>query len=82
MTDRYQEGLQLDANKASHLIEVVVNRATEINQIFDNISYNKGCAVIRMISGFLGVEVFVEGARWYLKSMRMRMRRRAICGLR
>ena len=66
-TNGYQRGLVLDSNKASHPIEVPVNKGTEINQIFDDISYDKGCAVIRMISGYLGLDLFVKGVRLYLK---------------
>jgi len=63
----YQDGLMLDSNRASHPVEVPVNKATEISQIFDDISYNKGCGVIRMISRHVGVEVFIKGVRTYLK---------------
>jgi aminopeptidase 2 len=63
----YQDGLILDANRKSHPIEVVVNKPSEIGQIFDSISYCKGCAVIRMIAGLLGVETFVKGVQIYLK---------------
>lgn len=63
----YQKALSLDGNKASHPVEVPVNNATEIAQIFDDISYDKGCAVIRMISRHLGIEVFVKGVQKYLK---------------
>ena len=66
-TGAYQEGLILDANRQSHPIEVVVNKATEIGQIFDAISYCKGCAVIQMIAGLLGVDVFIKGVQFYLK---------------
>lgn len=62
-----QAGLALDSNKASHPIEVPVRKVTQINQIFDDISYNKGCAVIRMIASYLGTEKFIEGVRLYLK---------------
>ncbi|KAH8805318.1 aminopeptidase 2 [Xylogone sp. PMI_703] len=63
----YQLGLTLDSNRASHPVEAPVNRTTEINQIFDAISYNKGCAVIRMISEIIGIENFLKGVRLYLK---------------
>ncbi|RQM05792.1 hypothetical protein DH86_00004164 [Scytalidium sp. 3C] len=66
-TDGYQLGLLLDSNRASHPIEVPVNRSSEINQIFDDISYSKGCAIVRMISEILGIEKFLEGVRLYLK---------------
>jgi aminopeptidase 2 len=62
-----QAGLALDSNRASHPIEVPVTKVTQINQIFDDISYNKGCAVIRMIARYLGTEKFIEGVRLYLK---------------
>jgi aminopeptidase 2 len=44
-----------------------VKRADEINQIFDAISYSKGSCVLRMISTYLGEDVFLEGVRRYLK---------------
>lgn len=44
-----------------------MKRANEINQIFDAISYEKGCAVLRMISVYLGEDVFLAGIRNYLQ---------------
>ena len=61
MVDEIQMAFALDSSSTSHPIEVPVNNAAEINQIFDPISYMKGCAVIRMISSFLGIEVFIKG---------------------
>jgi aminopeptidase 2 len=63
----FQAGLRLDANKASHPIEVPVSKVGQINQIFDDISYKKGCAVLRMIADYVGRENFIEGVRVYLK---------------
>ena len=40
---------------------------SEIQQTFDAISYYKGANVIRMLSTFLGEEVFLAGVRRYLK---------------
>jgi aminopeptidase N len=39
----------------------------EIDQIFDHISYLKGSGTIRMLSHYLGVETFLNGAANYLK---------------
>lgn len=36
-------------------------------QIFDAISYLKGCSVIRMLGGHLGTEAFLNGVSAYLK---------------
>ncbi|CAG8492685.1 19743_t:CDS:10, partial [Racocetra fulgida] len=37
------------------------------HQIFDAISYYKGASVIRMLSSYIGVDVFLSGVRRYLK---------------
>lgn len=68
VTEATQQAFQLDALRASHPIEVPVKDALEINQIFDAISYLKGSSVIRMLSGHLGVEVFLNGVSDYLKA--------------
>ena len=67
VTDNLASALSLDSLRSSHPIEVPVQRADEINQIFDSISYAKGSAVLRMISKFLGEDTFMEGIRRYLK---------------
>lgn len=65
--DTLQGALGLDGLRSSHPIEVPVHRAEDINQIFDNISYAKGSAVLRMISKYIGEDVFIEGVRRYIK---------------
>ncbi|OAA66199.1 aminopeptidase [Cordyceps fumosorosea ARSEF 2679] len=62
-----QDALHLDSLRSSHPIEVPVKSANEINQIFDAISYEKGCSVLRMISVHIGEDVFLKGIRDYLK---------------
>ncbi len=62
-----QSALSLDSLRSSHPIEVPVKRADEVNQIFDAISYSKGSCVLRMISKYLGEEVFLKGIRRYIK---------------
>nr|KAJ3418959.1 Aminopeptidase 2 mitochondrial [Polyrhizophydium stewartii] len=63
----FNRGLGLDGMRSSHPIEVSVKSPSEINQIFDAISYSKGASVIRMLSSFLGTDVFAKGVRAYLK---------------
>ncbi|KAF2876299.1 peptidase family M1-domain-containing protein [Massariosphaeria phaeospora] len=67
VTDNLASALSLDSLRSSHPIEVPVKRADEINQIFDAISYSKGSCVLRMISKYLGEDIFMEGIRRYLK---------------
>ncbi|KAK3937484.1 peptidase family M1-domain-containing protein [Diplogelasinospora grovesii] len=57
----------LDSVRASHPIQVVVRDALEVNQIFDKISYLKGCSMIRMLAAQLGVKTFLKGIAIYLK---------------
>ncbi|KAF8960586.1 hypothetical protein BGZ46_001541 [Entomortierella lignicola] len=63
----YQQGLSLDSLRSSHPIEVPVADPHEIHQIFDAISYSKGASVIRMLSEWLTVDIFLAGIRRYLK---------------
>jgi len=65
--DTLQGALSLDGLRSSHPIEVPVHRAEDINQIFDSISYSKGSAVLRMISKYIGEDVFIDGVRKYIK---------------
>ena len=67
VTDTLQGALSLDSLRSSHPIEVPVKRADEVNQIFDAISYSKGSCVLRMISKYVGEDIFMEGIRQYLK---------------
>jgi puromycin-sensitive aminopeptidase len=59
--------LKLDALKSTHPIEVTVRHPSEIGEIFDEISYYKGSAVIQMLEGYLGEKDFRNGLRYYLK---------------
>ncbi len=39
------------------IFQVVVNSPTEVEEIFDAVSYEKGASIIRMLSNYLGFEV-------------------------
>jgi len=60
------EALELDALKSSHPIEVEVGHPSEVDEIFDNISYNKGASVIRMLYNWIGDDSFKKGMNSYL----------------
>lgn len=53
--------------RASHPIEVPVRDALEVEQIFDAISYLKGSSIIRTLSSYLTVDIFLKGVSAYLK---------------
>ena len=60
------EALKLDALKNSHPIEVDVGHPSEVDEIFDSISYNKGASVIRMLYDWIGDGAFKTGMHNYL----------------
>lgn len=66
VTDMYTHALQLDSLRNSHAIEVPVGHPSEIDEIFDEISYNKGASVIRMLHHYIGDEDFRKGMNLYL----------------
>ncbi|KHN94795.1 Peptidase M1, alanine aminopeptidase/leukotriene A4 hydrolase [Metarhizium album ARSEF 1941] len=63
-----EAAFRLDGIRASHPIHVPVRDALDVNQIFDSISYLKGCSAIRMLANHLGVKTFLEGVSNYLKA--------------
>lgn len=66
VTDMYTRALELDGLRNSHPIEVPVGHPSEIDEIFDEISYNKGASVIRMLHHWIGDEDFRKGMNIYL----------------
>ncbi|KAK7112907.1 hypothetical protein V1264_012283 [Littorina saxatilis] len=58
--------LELDALDNSHPIEVEVGRPSEVDEIFDAISYSKGASVIRMLHDYIGDADFRKGMNLYL----------------
>ncbi|RVE74836.1 hypothetical protein OJAV_G00026210 [Oryzias javanicus] len=66
-----QRAFAVDALASSHPLskgEEEVNTPTEITEMFNTISYNKGAAVLRMVSAFLTERVFVVGLSSYLNT--------------
>ncbi|RWS11504.1 Puromycin-sensitive aminopeptidase-like protein [Dinothrombium tinctorium] len=67
ITDIINPTLDFDALSNSHPLEVPVCHPSEIDEIFDPISYNKGASLLRMIHNYIGNEHFKEGLQLYLK---------------
>ncbi|RNE99040.1 aminopeptidase-like protein [Trypanosoma rangeli] len=59
--------LKLDSLRSSHPVEVDVQNAKEIDDIFDAISYSKGGSIVRMVVNFIGEAAFQKGMTAYLK---------------
>ena len=66
VTNEHNNAIELDQLSTSHPISNDVKKATEVNEIFDAITYSKGACVIRMLADFLGEIPFRDGLRKYL----------------
>ena len=64
----HEQAMAQDALPTTHPIQQVIHDETEANTAFDNISYSKGAAVIRMIEDWLTPAVFRDGMRGYMKA--------------
>ena len=66
MKDVLELAMGLDALDSSHPIEIAVGHPSEVDEIFDAISYAKGGSVIRMLQLWIGEENFRNGLQQYL----------------
>ena len=65
-TDR-QRAMRQDAKRTTHPVVQPVVSGEEADQAFDDITYRKGQAVIRMIESYIGETAFRDGVRAYMK---------------
>ncbi|KAJ1965155.1 hypothetical protein GGI12_000965 [Dipsacomyces acuminosporus] len=61
-----QSALNADSLRSSHPIKVEIKGTADIDQVFDSITYYKGCSLIRMLSAHLGIDTFMKGVQAYL----------------
>jgi aminopeptidase N len=60
-----EAAMRLDARATTHPIEQPSISESEVNDAFDEITYQKGQSILRMIESWLGVEKFRAGMRLY-----------------
>lgn len=68
VTDDYFTAQSLDSLASSHPIEAAIDNPEDIRSIFDEISYDKGASVIRMLYDYLGDTAFRDGLRAYIQA--------------
>ncbi|KAA0199835.1 hypothetical protein HAZT_HAZT007880 [Hyalella azteca] len=66
LSQAFIPALELDSLDSTHPVEVDVQSADSVDEIFDEISYDKGASVIRMLHRYLGNENFQIGMNLYL----------------
>jgi len=64
------EALDTDALLATRAIEYPVITPSDADDMFDELTYEKGAAVLRMLEGYLGADGFRNGVRRYLDAHR------------
>ncbi|MBX9724934.1 MAG: M1 family metallopeptidase [Candidatus Obscuribacterales bacterium] len=62
-----QKALRTDSLHSTRSIQSVVVKPEDALQMFDEITYVKGAAVLRMLEYFLGESIFQDGVSAYLK---------------
>ena len=62
-----EAALAIDGTHATRPIEYPVGPPREAEGMFDLLTYEKGCAVLRMLEQHIGAEVFRRGVRTYLE---------------
>ena len=68
--DAMNVAMGLDSLKTTHPIDVNVNSPSEIREIFDAISYDKGGCVLRMLEHYVGEPNFQKGLKKYLSDFK------------
>jgi tricorn protease interacting factor F2/3 len=59
-----------DSLPSTHPVRTHLERPEEVSQIFDEITYGKGCAILGMIEGYIGEDHFRSGVTDYLGRFR------------
>ena len=68
VVENLQQSMILDSSENTHPMTHNVNTPAEISGIFDNISYNKGGSILRMLKHIIGPQKFQETLKHYLGS--------------
>jgi puromycin-sensitive aminopeptidase len=63
-----EQSMLSDSLRATQPIHAEIKDADQIDQVFDEITYEKGAAVLYMLEGFLGQDTFRDGIRKYLSA--------------
>uniref|UniRef100_A0A3Q0R2Z2 Aminopeptidase n=1 Tax=Amphilophus citrinellus TaxID=61819 RepID=A0A3Q0R2Z2_AMPCI len=61
------EAMEVDSLSSSHPVSTPVENPTQIQEMFDDVSYDKGACILNMLRDFLTPEAFEIGIVRYLK---------------
>jgi aminopeptidase N len=63
-----ETAMTTDAQRTTHALQQPISDESAVDNEFDEISYDKGAAVIRMVETWLGADTFRDGMRRYMKA--------------
>lgn len=64
--DSREQAMQVDAQDGTHPIITPIHDVLQASGAFDDITYEKGAAVIRMLEAYVGEDAFRAGVRRYI----------------
>ena len=68
--DSMNAAMEMDSLRSTHPIDIRVDSPSQIREIFDAISYDKGGCILRMLEDFVGEASFKKGLRKYLRAFK------------
>src|SRR3989338_1323203 len=70
LTNTVFTGMAIDSLRSSHPIKAEVKNTKDIDELFDEIAYDKGGSILRMLNGYLGEKNFQIGLAAYIKEFK------------
>ncbi|PIO76333.1 peptidase family M1 [Teladorsagia circumcincta] len=67
LLEAFTQGMEADAVASSHPLSFRVDKAADVVEAFDDVTYRKGASVLTMLKALIGEETFERAIRQYLK---------------
>ncbi|KAM9330946.1 endoplasmic reticulum aminopeptidase 1 [Gastrophryne carolinensis] len=65
--DKCFHAMEVDSLNSSHAVSTPVENPEQIQEMFDEVSYDKGACILNMLQDYIGAESFEAGIIHYLK---------------
>ncbi|CAH2297085.1 endoplasmic reticulum aminopeptidase 1 [Pelobates cultripes] len=67
LLDKYFNAMDVDSLNSSHAVSALVETPEQIQEMFDEVSYDKGACILNMLREYMGAESFEAGIVHYLR---------------
>ncbi|MEE6458833.1 hypothetical protein FKM82_000444 [Ascaphus truei] len=65
--DKCFDAMKVDSLNSSHAVSTPVENPAEIQEMFDEVSYDKGACILNMLRNYMGADTFKAGIVHYLR---------------